>query len=37
VRLRIEDCIDFTGAELDSGLTPTTVSPIAIGAALRRT
>ncbi len=37
VRLRIEDCIDFGGADLDSGLTPTTVSPIAIGAALRRT
>jgi MSHA biogenesis protein MshI len=36
VRLHIEDCIDFTGAELDSGLTPSTVSPIAIGAALRR-
>lgn len=36
VRLRIEDCIDFEGADLDSGLTPDTVSPIAIGAALRR-
>ena len=36
VRLRIEDCVDFTGAELDDGLTPTTVSTIAIGAALRR-
>ena len=37
VRLRIEDCIDFGSADLDSGLTPDTVSPIAIGAALRRT
>lgn len=36
VRLRIEDCIDFGSADLDSGLTPDTVSPIAIGAALRR-
>lgn len=36
VRLRIEDCIDFGSAELAGGLTSTTVSPIAIGAALRR-
>ncbi|WP_338414472.1 hypothetical protein [uncultured Sphaerotilus sp.] len=36
VRLRIEDCIDFDGAELAGTLTTATVSPIAIGAALRR-
>ena len=36
VRLRIEDCIDFDGAELAGTLTAATVSPIAIGAALRR-
>lgn len=36
VRLRIEDCIDFSSAELGGGLTPASVSPIAIGAALRR-
>ena len=36
VRLRIEDCIDFDSAALDSGLSASTVSPIAIGAALRR-
>jgi len=36
VRLRIEDCIDFDGADLAGTLTAATVSPIAIGAALRR-
>ena len=36
VRLRIEDCIDFSQAELAGSLTPATVSPIALGAALRR-
>lgn len=36
VRLRIEDCIDFDGADLAGTLTTATVSPIAIGAALRR-
>lgn len=36
VRLRIDDCIDFDGADLAGTLTTATVSPIAIGAALRR-
>ena len=36
VRLRIEDCIDFDGADLAGTLTAATVSPIAIGAAQRR-
>lgn len=36
VRLRIEDCIDFSEAALAGSLTPATVSPIALGAALRR-
>lgn len=35
VRLRIEDCIDFSEAELTGSLTPATVSPITLGAALR--
>lgn len=36
VRLCIEDCIDFAPDSLSDGLTAGTVSPIAIGAALRR-
>lgn len=35
-RLRIEDCVDFASADLADGLTAHTVSPIAIGAALRQ-